>query len=387
MLCPSHLLPNRSKCLVVSAAMAQCQVCNKASVTVARVLGICGQCLRSRFAEVAPQVFQVHARSRRPFALPEQPPAATDGVPCALCSQGCRIPKGSVGYCGLPAGRRKHEAIVSWYYDPLPTNCVADFVCPAGTGCGYPRYAYRPGPEFGYKNLAVFYEACSFNCLFCQNWHYRYGPARRRTLTAQQLANAVDERTACICFFGGDPTPQLPHSLETARIALERCHRRILRICWETNGNMHPKLLDRMVEIALHSGGCIKFDLKAWNESVHIALTGVSNRRTLENFERVAARIPERPEVPLLVASTLLVPGYVDVEEVREIARFLARLNPNIPYSLLAFHPDFLMDDLPPTSWEHMRQCYEAAKEAGLTKIHIGNRHLLWRGDYEALES
>ncbi len=146
---------------------------------------------------------------------------------------------------------------------------------------------------------------------------------------------------------------------------------------------MHPKLLDRMVEIALVSGGCIKFDLKAWSEPIHIALTGVSNRRTLENFEKVASRIIERPEVPLLVASTLLVPGYVDVDEVRNIARFISRLSPNIPYSLLAFHPDFLMDDLPTTSWEHMHRCYEAAKEAGLTTVHIGNRHLLWNGDYD----
>ncbi len=150
---------------------------------------------------------------------------------------------------------------------------------------------------------------------------------------------------------------------------------------------MHPKLLDRIVEIALVSGGCIKFDLKAWNESIHIALTGTSNRRTLENFERAALRISERPEVPLLVASTLLVPGYVDLEEVRNIARFIASLDPNIPYSLLAFHPDFLMDDLPTTSWEHMMSCYEAAKEAGLTIVHIGNRHLLWKGDYERLDA
>jgi pyruvate formate lyase activating enzyme len=148
---------------------------------------------------------------------------------------------------------------------------------------------------------------------------------------------------------------------------------------------MHPKLLDRMVEVALLSGGCIKFDLKAWHETVHIALTGIPNRRTLDNFERVASFINERPEVPLLVASTLLVPGYVDVDEVRKIARFIYRLSPNIPYSLLAFHPDFLMDDLPTTSWEHMRRCYEAAREEGLTTVHIGNRHLLWMGDYDQI--
>jgi pyruvate formate lyase activating enzyme len=356
--------------------MKTCQVCGKGSVIVAEVLRVCGECSRDRFADAAPIIERAHASSRRPFRLPERPPEVSGGLPCAICARDCRFPKGGAGYCGLPHGGRR-LAKVSWYFDPLPTNCVADFVCPAGTACGYPQFSYSAGPEFGYENLAVFYEACSLNCLFCQNWQYRYGPRSNKAISAAQLADAANERTACVCFFGGDPTPQLPHSLEAARLIRDQNRHRIVRICWETAGNMHPKLLDRAVEIALQSGGCVKIDFKAWSEGVHIALTGASNRRTLENFERVAARIHERPEVPLLVASTLLVPGYVDVAEVARIARFIARLDPGIPYSLLAFHGDFLMRDVPTTSWEHMRRCIEAAQEAGLKTIHIGNRHVL----------
>lgn len=366
--------------------MKVCHLCGKGSVTVAEVLGVCGECARDRAAGAAPYIEQAHRASRHPFQLPEKPPQVAEGFRCAICAQDCRFLKGEVGYCGLPHGHRR-LAKISWYFDQLPTNCVADFVCPAGTGCGYPRFSYRPGPEFGYQNLAVFHEACSLNCLFCQNWQYRYGPLGSKAVSPSQLAEAVNERTACVCFFGGDPTPQLPHSLEASRLILEQNRHRIVRICWETAANMHPKLLDRMVEVALHSGGCIKIDLKAWSESVHIALTGTSNTRALENFARVSPRIDERPEVPLLVASTLLVPGYVDVTEVASIARFIASLNPNIPYSLLAFHPAFLMRDLPPTSWQHMHRCYEAVQEAGVKTIHIGNRHLLWWGDYGKIGS
>jgi pyruvate formate lyase activating enzyme len=308
--------------------------------------------------------------------LPEVAPPVGEGVACKLCAQECRIPEGQVGYCGLPAGGR-HRAKVSWYYDALPTNCVAAFVCPAGTGCGYPRFARCPGPERGFKNLAVFYETCSLNCLFCQNWTYRQSARRNPTVSAQQLAEAVDAKTACICFFGGDPTPQLPHSLEAARLALARRPGEVLRVCWETCGNMHPKLLDQMADLALATGGCIKFDLKVWHESVHMTLTGASNQRSLENFRRVARRVHERPEVPLLVASTLLVPGYVDAEEVGRLARFIAGLDRGIPYSLLAFHPDFLMDDLPVTSRAQLQRCYQAAQEGGLTRLHVGNWHLL----------
>ncbi len=361
--------------------MSACRICGERAAPVAKVLRVCGRCVRDRFGQAAPWIAQAHAAARRPYRLPLTPPNVPAGLACNLCVQNCRPAPGAVGYCGLPQGNRARVK-VSWYYEPLPTNCVADFVCPGCTGCGYPQFAYGPGVERGYRNLAVFYEACSFDCLFCQNWNYRQGMERGQTVSGRQLADAVDERTACICFFGGDPTPQLPHALVATRLALARNRGRILRICWETNGTMHPKLLERIVELALRSGGCIKFDLKAWHEPMHIALTGSSNRRTLENFERVASRVSERPNVPLLVASTLLVPGYVDVDEVRPLARFIARLNPDIPYSLLAFHPAFMMDDLPRTSSAHMERCHAAAREAGLKRIHIGNLPLLWQGDY-----
>jgi pyruvate formate lyase activating enzyme len=148
-------------------------------------------------------------------------------------------------------------------------------------------------------------------------------------------------------------------------------------ICWETNGSMHPRFLERAVDLSVRSGGCVKFDLKAFDEGLHRALTGVSNRRTLENFQRAASRACEPREPPLVVASTLLVPGYVDADEVGRIARFVADIDPTIPYALLGFHPNFFVPDLPRTSLQHARDAEEAARAAGLTRVRIGNRHLL----------
>jgi pyruvate formate lyase activating enzyme len=271
------------------------------------------------------------------------------------------------------------EAVVDWYHDPLPTNCCADWVCPGGSDCGHPRYSHARGSERGYKNLAVFYYGCTFDCLFCQNWQWRRGLAAEHRSSAADLARAVDSTTSCICFFGGDPTPQLPHAIHASRLAVRRARRegRILRICWETNGAMNPRLLRSMADLSIASGGCIKFDLKAHDDSLHRALCGVDNRRTLENFSHLAGRIGERPEIPLLVAATLLVPGYVDAREVRSLAGFIARLDRDIPYVLLAFHPCFQMSDLPTTSRDQAERCYEEARSAGLTRVRIGNLHLL----------
>jgi pyruvate formate lyase activating enzyme len=140
---------------------------------------------------------------------------------------------------------------------------------------------------------------------------------------------------------------------------------------------MNPALLKEMISLFLTSGGCIKFDIKTWTESLHIALCGVSNRRTRENFEYTTRWIQERPKPPLLIASTLLIPGYIDEEEVRSISGWIASLNAEIPYALLVFYPQFFFKDLPTTSRSLALRCKEVAEEEGLRRVRIGNLHLL----------
>jgi len=364
--------------------MGRCRICQNESRLVSSKLGVCLPCLRQRREEAIRRGMEVHRESRLAFGLPPEVPQDPRGVRCHLCGNGCRIPEGATGYCGLRRnqagsliGVSTAEAKVSWYQDPLPTNCVADWVCPGGSGVGYPRFAHRPGPERGYYNLAVFFHACSYNCLFCQNWHFRLETARPHTVPVDRLLSDLHPTTSCICFFGGDPGPQLPFALRLSRLALEARKDRILRICWETNGCLDPSHLEELIQTSSLSGGCIKFDLKAWNEDLHLLLTGSSNRRTLENFRKVAEWLPRRPTPPLLIASTLLVPGYIDEEEVRGIARFIASLSPDIPYRLLAFHPHFYLDDLPLTSRELALRCLRAAREEGLREVTLGNQHLL----------
>lgn len=361
-----------------------CRICGEKAAPLSRILPVCLNCMRNSPREVEPVALDAHRLSRSPFGLPTAVPRESSGVLCTICTNMCSISEGGKSYCGLrtnrdgrPDGVSPRWGKVSWYYDPLPTNCVASWVCPGGTGAGYPRFAHRQGPEYGFRNLAVSYEGCSFDCLYCQNWTFRERLRRQTGSAPQELADSAGGSTSCICYFGGDPTPQLHHALSVSRLALKRKSQQILRICWETNGSMDIRLLRRMVDLSWSSGGCIKFDLKAWNEDVHTALCGVGNKRTRENFEYVAGRIEERPDPPPLIASTLLVPGYIDEVEVRGIARFIASLDKAIPYSLLAFSPQFFMNDLPCTSRDQADHCLAVAREVGLERVRIGNVHLL----------
>lgn len=364
-------------------------ICDDKSPLIADQPGVCLRCIRERPEEALEISDHFHAESRKVFDLPSRPPRDLEGVRCGMCANDCAIGVGEKGFCGLVSNSDGHlvrmggtpkKGILEWYYDPLPTNCVAWWFCPGCTGAGYPKYAYTRGPERGYSNLAVFYGACSLDCLFCQNWHYRHMSKRLSpALSAEDLASKVKDHVSCICFFGGDPSVQMPHAIKTSRTALGMAEerKRILRICWETNGNLRKEFALEAAELSVRSGGVVKFDLKFSDKNLNQVLCGVSNRSTLENFKLIGERyFNERTDVPMLTASTLLIPGYIDSEEINGIARFISEVDPKIPYSLLAFHPQYLMKDLPTTSRKQAYESYNAAKKY-LERVRIGNIHLL----------
>ena len=360
-----------------------CRVCGRAYPLISSSLGVCLNCIRDNYEKSEPYIAEAHSKVRRRFGLPASPPRTAGGVPCTLCANECLIGEGDRGYCGLRAkssgiftsNTSPNEAALHYYLDPQVTNCCAAWFCPAGTGAGYPKYACKAGPEIGYYNLAIFFYGCNFDCLFCQNdSHKRLQEALRcdvETLVSTTLAN---KRISCWCFFGGSPEPQLPFAISASRGMLDsKPDDRVLRICFEWNGAGNRLLVDRAAELALRSGGNIKFDLKCSSDSVSKALSGVSNRRSFENFAVLFRKYgKERPGSPLLTATTLLVPGYVDNQEVEKIAIFLADLDKDIPYSLLVFHPDFMMSDLPVTPYTQVEDCYRAAAKH-LKRVNIGN--------------
>ncbi len=340
----------------------KCEICGKKSILISSFLGVCRDCILNRFEEALPIIESSHKKARNYFGLFY--PSESKKPYCDLCIHKCSLDS-EKSFCGLIEDKKRwagssERGLLEWYYDPLPTNCVASFICPEKD-------------HYGYKNLAVFYASCNFNCLFCQNWHFHnYLKKKSPLYSVDDLVEKIDNKTSCICFFGGDPTPQISHALALAKKVKNR-----VRICWETNGSMNSKILKEMFYISGESGGIIKFDLKAFDERIHIALTGVSNKRTLENFQWAGEESRRIKDRIVLVASTLLVPGYINEEEVEKIVDFIVKINSNIPYSLLGFSPNFFFDNLPTTSKAHAEKCFRIAKEKGLKYVNIGNLFLL----------
>lgn len=344
-----------------------CQECKKERI-LSKTLPYCSECIRKNYNKLYPKILKIHEQTRKAYNLPEKIPQDKNGIPCGICVNNCSITKNNTGYCGVRknidnkiSGSDENWAFVDWYHDPLPTNCVADWVCDGNK-------------EYGCKNLAVFYEACTFNCLFCQNWHYR---ERKNRATVRELASAADPLTSCICFFGGDPTLFALHTIATAKEILERKQHKKFRICWETNGSVSSRIMETWIELSLKTNGCIKIDFKTFSEELNIALCSASNNNTKENIKLVAKYIPQRERLPLLIVSTLLIPGYIDEYEITEMAKFLSSINKNIPWSFLGFFPHFYFNDLPCTSRKQAEKALEIASDYGINKTNIGNSHLL----------
>jgi len=161
-----------------------------------------------------------------------------------------------------------------------------------GGRAGYPQYSNDSGPEVGYYNLAVFFEACNFNCLYCQNWSFKKKQLSPRWSKVATIEEAVKPDTSCICFFGGDPGPQLPFALRLSGSVRKKNPEKILRICWETNGAMNRPAKKWRVSHAV--GRVCTRSTSSMETGNHRDICGWENRQVLDNSKggRMGLRAP-----------------------------------------------------------------------------------------------
>ena len=149
-------------------------------------------------------------------------------------------------------------------------------------------------------------------------------------------------RPKIVVFEGWEPTLD-PH---LSRIATE-LHREIGTCNYLlTNGYILPELegIDE-----------VKVSIKALSDELHRGYTGKSNRRVLDNLREFYQSGIK------LSAETVLIPGYVNEEEIGRIARFLASVDKQIPLRIDAYWPIASKKWRPPTARE-MRKAVEEAE-------------------------
>ncbi len=108
-------------------------------------------------------------------------------------------------------------------------------------------------------------------------------------------------------------------------------------------------------------------DIKAWDDGVHRWLTGCTHHHILDLPSQIL-----RCGFVLEVLS-LYIPEVVDCDQLQKIATNLAAVDTSIPFTILAFFPEYRMGNYRSPTTTEMIAAYERAKSAGLDHVRLGN--------------
>jgi len=181
-------------------------------------------------------------------------------------------------------------------------------------------------------------------------------------------------------FTGGEPSIHTPYLEEVASRMKENIPE--LEIGLATNGFSTLKTLKRLAKISSY----INFEIKAFDDEIHQAITGAPVKPVLKNAEWLARKHPEK----IRVFQTVVIPGIND-SQIPKIAQFIGDIYPNLPYWLVGFRPHLMLYYHPAPSKGFMHGLVGSCKKLGLKKVDYsgyypsGNIHMA-HGDKEGMK-
>lgn len=192
---------------------------------------------------------------------------------------------------------------------------------------------------------------CNFNCRGC------FSPARTikgEKMSVDQVVKLVKKASLDyyqklpeeIIITGGESTLNRDYLLE---LVFEL---NFSNVIIETNGYfLDEKYIDDLVKAGLKE---VMLDLKTYNEDLHEWYTGFSNHPVLKNVGVIHDKTK-------LIIKTVYLPGIIDEVEIKNIARFISKIDPEIEYRINDFKPSKGISRSP-TDLE-MEKAYSIAKK------------------------
>lgn len=281
-------------------------------------------------------------------SLPEQK------VSCFLCSHRCTIADKKFGICGV---RQNKEGKL---YTHVYGEVIAAHVDPIEKK---PLYHFLPGTT----SFSIATIGCNFRCPFCQNWQISQSSKREKDefaghkLLPEEIVHAAkDHGCQSISYTYTEPTVFFEYAYDTASLASKEG----LGNNFVTNGFMSP---DALEAIKPYLNAC-NVDLKSFREEFYKEICQAHLQPVLDSI-RLMKKLNIWVEV-----TTLVVPDVNDSEEeLTQIARFIADTDPDIPWHISRFHPDYKYTDSHATPLETLRKACSIGKREGLRYIYIGN--------------
>lgn len=276
---------------------------------------------------------------------------------CFLCAHQCKIAENNFGFCGVRQNIKgelftfAYGELVAANIDPIEKK---------------PLFHFLPGTN----SFSIATKGCNFRCGFCQNWQISQQDFRKSNsemnnpaeeITPENIvALASKNKCASISYTYTEPTIFFEYALETMKIAKTKGIRNV----FVTNGYMSEECLS----LAKPYLDAANVDLKFFREDAYKRVCAASLSPVLKSIKTMY-------ELGVWVEiTTLIIPEENDSkEELSDLAEFLSSLNPDIPWHISRFHPDYKFTDHKSTPIETLNMAEKIGKDAGLKFVYTGN--------------
>lgn len=274
-------------------------------------------------------------------------------VRCVACAHRCLIADGHAGVCRVRF------------------NAGGRLLVPAGYAAGLQADPIEKKPFYhalpGSLALSFGMLGCDLHCAYCQNWitsqtlrDPEAGAGISRVSAKQIVAAARRCGALSVSSTYNEPLITAEWAVEVFRPARDAG----LATSFVSNGHATPEALDYLRPWL----DFYKVDLKSLNPRNYRDLGG--------KLDAVLETITSLWERGLWVEIvTLVVTDFNDSEaELRDIARFIQGVSPDIPWHVTAFHADYRMADRDDTDARQIIRAAEIGHEEGLSFVYAGNR-------------
>jgi len=274
-------------------------------------------------------------------------------IHCYLCPRHCHIGEGQGGFCFIRVNRGGklyslgYGAPAALQIDPIEKKPLNHFL---------------PGTRVFSMGTA----GCNMGCFFCQNWDI--SKSKQDQVNARDVPPETVPELArsygcdSIAFTYNEPTIWGEYIIDICRAAKLSG----LKTVMVSNGYITREAFHDIYDYI----DAANIDLKAFTENFYGKITLTHMQPVLDTLLLLKKETPVWFEITNLMIPTL----NDDPEETRKLAGWiLENLGPDVPLHFTAFHPDFKLQNKPPTPPETLRRARSIAIEAGLHYVYEGN--------------
>jgi pyruvate formate lyase activating enzyme len=274
---------------------------------------------------------------------------------CDLCPRDCKLHEGQRGACFVR--QRIDDRMVLTTYGRSSGFCIDPIE-------KKPLNHFYPGSSV----LSFGTAGCNLACKFCQNWDISKSRDMDRLMDLagpdQIAAAAAAAGSKSVAFTYNDPVIFAEYAMDVA----DACHARGIRTVAVTAGYMH----DAPRREFYAKMDAANVDLKGFTDEFYVKLTGSTLQPVLDTLKYLRHETDVWFEI-----TTLLIPTKNDSdEELYRLSKWVAaELGADVPLHFTAFHPDYKLDDLPPTPAATLTRARKIALGEGLKYVYTGNVH------------